>query len=186
MNKISGKLKKKYNLSKEDIEDIESEITISDIRYGYERNREHILIDYLAKFYNYKRVGEDNKRECVIKTEEYSEVDFERAGTGTVYATNIGYDDRDARTLEQYQDSFGDEQLDIYMICRNNCKGRTRQIIDMISEGNSYFEVCKVLGISESRVSQILESFKSRIQILQLVDSKNIASIARLVKWGAK
>lgn len=183
---LNRKLALKYKLSKEDIEDVESEIAISNIRYGYERNHEHILIDYLAKFRDYKRVGENNKRECVIKTEEYSEVDFKRSGVGTVRESNIGYDNRDARTLDQHQDSFTDEQLEAYMICRNNCSGRTRQIIDLISEGESPREVSVLLGISESRVSQILESFKQKIQILQLADSKNLVSLAKVVKWGSK
>lgn len=183
---LSRKLALKFKLSKEDIEDVESEIAISNIRYGYERNHEHILIDYLEKFRDYKRVGENNKRECVIKTEEYSEVDFKRSGVGAVHKSNIGYDNRDARTLDQHQDAFTDEQLEAYMICRNNCSGRTRQIIDLISEGESPREVSVLLGISESRVSQILENFKSRIQILQLADSKNLASLAKVVKWGSK
>lgn len=186
MNKISGKLKKKYNLSKEDIEDIESEIAISDIKYGYERNREFILIDYLEKFRDYKRIGENNKRKCVIETEEYAEIDFKSSRAGIVFGSNYGYVERDSRTFDQYQESFTDEQLEVYMICRNHCSGRIKQVVDLISEGESYKTIAVTLGVSESRVSQILESFKSRIQILQLVDSKNIASIARLVKWGAK
>ena len=45
----------KYHLSPEDTEDVRNEIAISDLEYGYQRNIEHIIIDYFEKTKHYKQ-----------------------------------------------------------------------------------------------------------------------------------
>jgi DNA-binding CsgD family transcriptional regulator len=59
---------------------------------------------------------------------------------------------------EQAQDVGGPEQAVEVTVEELNLEGREKYIVEKISEGWSYLEIAESLGISRSRVGQILRN----------------------------
>lgn len=179
--KIPGNLIKKYSLSAEDQDDINSEIAISELQYGYQRNIEFIIIDYLSKARGYKRIGPSGKRECVFKTEEYSETSDQSPGdnralriSGDIAFGNYSETDRESQ-LDRT------DNLKYLNAILNNASDRTKQIMMSFYNGETLLEIGNHHGISLSRCSQICDRANSKINLFFTL--KLNPEIAKVVKW---
>lgn len=177
---ISGRLIKKYNLSKEDQDDIKSEIALSDLEYGYQRNHEYVVIDYLSKARGYKRTGPNGKRECAFKSEEYSET-FNQSTKNRELATSgrIAFDrhnENDDRELELDRV----HQLETLQFVLGSMPEKKAKIFTKHLAGESLKEIGIEIGVSESRISQILTSLIEKTNLLMTL---NISKISGVVRW---
>ncbi len=179
--KLSKKLITKFQLSKEDQDDINSEIALSELEYGYQRFTEYIVIDYLSKTRGYKRIGQSGKRQCVFKTEEYSEAFNQSPG-----------DDRALRisgdiALRNYSETDRESQLDCsdnlnYLNeILNNASNRTKEIMMDFYNGETLLEIGKKHGVTQSRVSQICDRNHSKINLFFSLNLN--PEIAKVVRW---
>ena len=170
MRNIGIRLINKYQLSGEDIDDIKQEIAISEFKYGYSRDIEHIIIDYLSKYRNYKRSSGGGKRTCRMQTEEYSEVDH-----GVAYRNFVR-----GSSSDDMGDGGGIGQNQYTYLCAKAAtSGNLKKILNMLEEGLSLKEIGNRLFMSESRASQIVKAFRDKVLILSLVSENKQKEIAK-------
>lgn len=175
------KLIKKYSLTPEDQDDIKSEIALSELQYGYQRKLDFIIIDYLSKTRGYKRIGEGGKRECVFKTEEYSETSDKspRDNRALRVSGNIavrGYSETDR--VAQFDES---NNLNYLSAILNNASERTKQIMMDFYNGETLLNIGLSQGITESRAWQLVEKNHAKITLFSALRLN--PEIAKVVKW---
>lgn len=179
---ISGNLIKKYSLSKEDIDDIRSEIEISRLEYGYDRNVEHIIIDYVSKFRNFKRIGEGGKRICVMPI---AEIRTKSENGSTTESESYFTDRSSAEKFERSENEFNQSEIKLEIFKNLSSKGRYAQfILQKITEGFTNTEIAKMLNLSESRVSQLIRQKSEKAELLSFLKIKtNLSDLCRVIKW---
>lgn len=174
----------KYHLSPEDTEDVRNEIAISDLEYGYQRNIEHIIIDYFEKTKHYKRNHKTGKREFKAVFIEYAEVSSESDSDGRVTTAissdkyrnyGIGYESTE---LVRFNSKLAHmnriiEQLPTFKkaIFKNRMKGITLKQI-----GNQ-------MGVTESRIKQHESNVINKMWVLSLLDDNVAVEVAKVIKW---
>jgi DNA-directed RNA polymerase specialized sigma24 family protein len=142
----------KYGLTNEDCEDLFQEYQLQKWLRGYERNNEHLIIDYLDKRKDHSRDRATGNRVLHTKIAGYAE-----AFSGGRTIDDV-VDDR-ANKQRQFECSSEISKLLMFEDKTDAAMLRLKEIW-----GLSEAEVGNIFSVSESRVSQRIKRIQERLQ----------------------